>query len=106
MLGALSSRNRTMNAELFNEAPFNLAGESLNAEHDAQQEANEKRVRELAEAEARKAQSEFWTCPRCKRALIHYDGCLGYEAARCEVCNFERDLHAELNGNPIEGSFN
>ncbi len=56
---------RTMSADLFNDLPFNLAGESLNAEHDAQQEANEKRVRALAESEARKAQTEMkWDDPQ------------------------------------------
>lgn len=44
-------------------------------------------------------------CPKCKQPLRYYDGCLGYEAARCDACNFERDLHAEENGNPVEGEF-
>jgi len=39
--------------------PFNLAGESLNAQFDAEQAAEEKHVRETAEAEARKAQATF-----------------------------------------------
>lgn len=44
-------------------------------------------------------------CPKCNKPLHYYDGALGYEAARCETCNFERDLNAEANGNPIEGEF-
>ena len=61
-----------MSADLFNaDMPFNLAGESLNAELDAQAEANEKRVRELAAEEARKAQRTF------------FDGLIDQDCQRC-----------------------
>lgn len=59
--------------ELFDEIPFNLAGESLNAEHDAQVAAEEKRVRELAAEEARKAQLTLGTeqdCQRCEETFV------------------------------------
>lgn len=51
-----------MSSDLFNAAdlPFNLASESLNEEFDAQREAEEKRVRELAAEEAKKAQKLLW----------------------------------------------
>jgi hypothetical protein len=35
--------------------------------------------------------------PTCKGELRYYDGCLGYEAMRCDVCGFEQDLNAEAN---------
>jgi hypothetical protein len=50
-----SDWHKGFNDELF-PAPFNLAGEPLRSEIDAEGEA---RVRALAEAEARKAQSEM-----------------------------------------------
>lgn len=42
-------------------------------------------------------------CPNKCGQLRYYDGCLGYEAARCDVCGYERDLNAKANGNPPEG---
>jgi hypothetical protein len=35
--------------------------------------------------------------PECKGTLHYYDGCLGYEAMRCDVCGYELDLNAEAN---------
>lgn len=51
-----------MSAELFNEAPFNLAGEKLDNGITAEGEA---RVRALAQSEARKAQRTFAMCYKC-----------------------------------------
>jgi hypothetical protein len=37
-------------------------------------------------------------CPICDLGLLHYyDGCLGYEALRCDCCDYELDLNAEAN---------
>src|SRR5438477_11794374 len=40
-------------------------------------------------------------CPNqsagCKGTLRYYDGCLGYEALRCDACAYELDLNAEAN---------
>lgn len=36
-------------------------------------------------------------CPNCDGPLRFYDGCLGYEGARCDLCGYERDLNAEAN---------
>jgi DNA-directed RNA polymerase subunit M/transcription elongation factor TFIIS len=36
-------------------------------------------------------------CPNCNRILHYYDGCLGYEAMRCNNCGYERDLNAAAN---------
>jgi len=44
-------------------------------------------------------------CPQChKSKLRYYDGCLGYEAARCYGCGFEIDLNAEANARGIGGA--
>lgn len=50
-----------MSADLFNaeEIPFNLAGEQID---NGLTEEGEKRVRALAESEARKAQLSFFEC--------------------------------------------
>jgi hypothetical protein len=36
-------------------------------------------------------------CPQCPGTLHYYDGCLGYEALRCDRCDYELDLNAEAN---------
>jgi len=41
-------------------------------------------------------------CPKCGQPLRYYDGALGYEAARCEPCNYERDLNAAANSKTAE----
>jgi hypothetical protein len=35
--------------------------------------------------------------PTCKGTPHYYDGALGYEAMRCDVCGYELDLNAEAN---------
>lgn len=68
-----------MDAELF-EAPFNLSGESQSGELTAEAEA---RVRALAEAEARKAQTLLFTehdCPECGE---HFSTCVCDQCPSC-----------------------
>lgn len=44
---------------------------------------------------------EGGACPNrragCTGTLRYYDGCLGYEALRCDACAYELDLNAEAN---------
>jgi len=41
--------------------------------------------------------------PNCKGTPRYYDGLLGYEAMRCDVCGFEQDLNAEANAKATSG---
>jgi hypothetical protein len=37
-------------------------------------------------------------CPHCgSKDTEYYDGCLGYEAVRCNDCRIETDLHDPTN---------
>jgi len=46
-------------------------------------------------------------CPQCKsQDVTFYDGCLGYEAIRCNACNQETDAnrpesHCERTDRPL-----
>lgn len=70
-----------------------------------QDEIWDKAKRAQAETAAEQSEAPLGRCPKCNKPLRYYNGCLGYEAARCDECNFERDLNAEANGNPPEGEF-